>query len=90
MTSREEQSALTGLSALLARDLTTADREELIAGVRQSELVLDEAPVWTGRLLEALHDTGMSWPEIERATQLPVGTAYRRFKQYREGRDAAG
>lgn len=82
MTSREEQGALTGLSRLLKKDLSKVSEEELIAGIQQAELVNDEAPEWSGRLIAALYRTGKSWPQIAKLTGLKQTTAFRRAAKY--------
>lgn len=82
MTSREEQTALTGLTRLLASDLSKASDEDLIAGIRQAETVNEAAPEWSGRFLAALHHAGKSWPQIARLTGIKQTTAYRRAQKY--------
>jgi hypothetical protein len=88
VTSREEQNALIDLQKLLASDLSKADRDTLIQGVRDSELVFDEAQTWTGRLVAELRrrsaESGdeLSWPQLEKLTGVPKGTLIRRAKPF--------
>lgn len=71
------------LQKLLASDLSKADREALIQGVRNAELAFDNAQQWSGRLIAVLkqhHD--LSWPVLERLTGVPKGTLIRRAQPY--------
>lgn len=82
VTSSEEQRALTGLSELLAKDLSKADLDELAEGIRQAELLGDAAPDWSGRLIAALHRRGVSWSEIVKLTGVRQTTAWRRAEPF--------
>lgn len=68
------------LRALLDSDLSTATRDELEDGVRQAELLFDEAQVWSGRLIAELRrrlgeqSVPLSWAEIAKATDVPSTT----------------
>lgn len=68
--------------ALLAQDLTEVDREELVRGIKDAELIADAAPQWSGRLIAMLHRKGASWSEIVKLTGLTQTTAYRRATDY--------
>lgn len=80
VTSREETTALQNLTDLLASDLTAADEETLLAGVRDAEMTFDNAQSWSGRLIAELRarDPQPSWPALERLTGVPKGTLIRR------------
>jgi hypothetical protein len=83
VTSREEQNALIDLQKLLASDLSRADQETLIDGVRSAELAFDKAQEWSGRLVAALKQHhGLSWPALERLTDVPKGTLIRRAQPF--------
>lgn len=71
---------MTTLKDLLASDLSKLTPEQLADAVKKAELIRDAAPEWSARLLEALHDSGKSWPEISRMTGLSQTTAYRRLQ----------
>lgn len=73
---------MTGLSQLLAKDLSVVSDAELIEGIRQAETVGGAAPEWSGRLLAALHRAGKSWPQIASLTGVSQTTAYRRAEKY--------
>lgn len=73
---------MTGLSRMLQCDLSEASDEELISGIQQAETVYSAAPMWSGRLLAALHRSGKSWPEISRLTGVSQTTAFRRAKDF--------
>jgi hypothetical protein len=83
VTSREENNALQNLTDLLASDLSKADEETLLAGIRDAEMTYDKAQEWSGRLIAELksRDT-MSWPAIARATEVPHPTLIRRAKPF--------
>jgi transcriptional regulator of acetoin/glycerol metabolism len=83
VTSREEQAALVKLRELLGADLSQVSPEELVEAIKMAELVYDSAPEWSARLLEALHSTGKSWPEIAKMTGVPQTTAFRRLHKRR-------
>ncbi|HEX5812278.1 MAG TPA: hypothetical protein VFY38_09270 [Pseudonocardia sp.] len=79
MTSREESSALEFLQRLLVSDLSKVDLDELYEGIRASELVFDQAQVWTGRLVaEVRRRPNVSWSQVEEATGIPKATLDRR------------
>jgi hypothetical protein len=82
VTSREEHSALTGLSRLLASDLSKLSPEELVEAIRHAEMVKKSAPEWSGRLIAALHRAGKSWPQIAELTGVSQTTAFRRAEPY--------
>lgn len=82
MTSSEEQLALTDLAELLKQDLSKVNRETIIKGIRQAELLENARLAWSGRLIAALHRQGASWSEIVKLTGLPQTTAYRRAQSY--------
>jgi hypothetical protein len=67
------------LQRLLASDLSKADLDELYEGIKASELVFDQAQVWTGRLVAELRRRpGVSWRQVEEATGVPKATLDRR------------
>ncbi|MBW0090511.1 hypothetical protein I4I73_21340 [Pseudonocardia sp. KRD-184] len=79
MTSREESEALMNLQELLARDLSKVSLDELYQGIKESELVFDQAQVWTGRLVaEVRRRPNVSWSKVEEATGVPKATLDRR------------
>jgi hypothetical protein len=83
VTSREENNALQNLVDLLASDLTTADQETLIAGVKDSEWTHDQTAEWTGKLVAELKRRGdLSWPALARLTGVPHPTLIRRARPY--------
>lgn len=83
VTSREEQNALVDLQNLLASDLSKAAKETLIKGVREAEMIYDEAPQWSGRLIAELkRRLELSWPELEKLTGVSKGTLIRRAQPY--------
>jgi hypothetical protein len=83
VTSREESRALSNLAALLARDLSRVDPDELAQGIKDAELAGDQAPQWSGRLIAALHVHGKkSWSQISNMTGLSQTTAFRRARPF--------
>lgn len=95
VTSREGRGALENLRELLDSDLSTVPREQLEDGVRQAELLFDEAQVWGGRLISELRTRqsqktglGLSWAEISNATDVPPTTLRNRVAKA-EGADPA-
>ena len=73
---------MTGLSRLLASDLSKLSAEELIEAIRHAETVKKSAPEWSGRLIAALHRSGRSWPQIAELTGVSQTTAFRRAEPY--------
>lgn len=85
MPSREETTALQNLTDLLASDLTKADLETLIAGVRDAEAAFDNAQRWSGQLIVEIRQRfDLSWPAMSRLTGVPHPTLIRRAQQYEE------
>jgi hypothetical protein len=82
VTSSEEQRALTSLAQLLAQDLSKVETDELVNGILRAELVGRSSPDWSGRLIAALHNRGVSWSEIVKLTGLAQTTAWRRAEPY--------
>lgn len=78
VTSREGRAALEDLRQLLASDLSKADVDRLVAGVRQAELLFDEAQQWSGRLVAELRRRDdprtASWSLLSRLTDVPPTT----------------
>lgn len=74
---------LTNLTELLARDLSTVEVEELVAGVREAEATRERATEWSGRLVAELHRRTGSWRTVRELTGLTQGTAGRRAEPYR-------
>ncbi len=71
------------LQKLLASDLSKVDQETLIKGVTDSEMMLDEARKWSGRLIAELKRRGgLSWPALEKLTGVSKGTLIRRAQPY--------
>lgn len=67
------------LQRLLVSDLSKVDLDELYEGIRASELVFDQAQVWTGRLVaEVRRRPNVSWSQVEEATGIPKATLDRR------------
>lgn len=67
------------LQELLASDLSKADLEELYQGIKESELVFDQAQKWTGRLVaEVRRRPDVSWAKVVEATGVPKATLDRR------------
>lgn len=73
---------MAGIARLLASDLSKVTRDELLEAIDQAETTRRAAPEWSGRLLAALHRTGMSWPQIARVTGIKQSTAHRRAEKY--------
>lgn len=70
---------MTNLAALLAKDLSTVDPQELAQGVRDAERTTGQAPGWSGKLLAAMHEYAeLSWSQIAEMTGVTQTTAYRR------------
>ncbi len=68
---------------LLATDLTKADQETLIAGVKDAEMAFDNAQAWSGELVAELKRRGvLSWPALEKMTGVPRPTLIRRARPW--------
>lgn len=71
------------LTDLLASDLSKADDETLLAGIRDAEMTYAKAQEWSGKLIAELKRRGtLSWPAIARETGVPHPTLIRRAKPY--------
>lgn len=74
------------LQELLASDLSKASADELADGVRESELLFDQAQVWTGRLIAELRRRGdhvpPSWAELSKLTGVPPTTLRNRVATF--------
>jgi hypothetical protein len=81
VTSREESAALSQLNELSATDLSKVSDEELLAGVRTSEMAFERSPLWSGRFIAELKRRH-SWSEIVKMTGLPQTTLHRRAQPY--------
>lgn len=90
VTSREESNALKNLTDLLASDLTEAEEDALIGGIRDAEIAYANAQKWTGQLVAELRRRGMSWPKIATATGLPQTNLVRRVRDLDDPKGRAG
>ena len=70
------------LQQLLASDLSKTDMDTLLAGVKDAELVFDQAQEWSGRLVAELKRRGLSWPVLAKMTGVPQTTLIRRAQPY--------
>jgi hypothetical protein len=72
---------LESLRELLARDLSTVGSERLLDGVREAELLFDQAQVWCGLLIAELRrrpdgarGEPRSWAELAQLTGIAPTT----------------
>lgn len=82
---------MTHLRELLASDLSKVPEEELVAGVREAELMFDEAQRWGGQLVAELRrraDPPSSWAELAKLTGLAPTTLRNRVAKHEEGTTA--
>lgn len=89
MTSREGSDALIHVRELLGSDLSKVPEEELVAGVREAELLFDEAQEWSGRLVAELRrrsDPPPSWAVLARLTKVPPTTLRNRVAKLEASR----
>lgn len=74
------------LQELLGGDLSKASRDALVDGVRQAELLFDQAQVWSGRLIAELRRRGESvppsWAELSKMTGVPSTTLRNRVATF--------
>lgn len=70
------------LQQLLAGDLTTAELDAILGGIRDAELTLDRAQEWSGRLIAELKRRDVSWSQLVEMTGLPQTTLWRRAQPY--------
>lgn len=82
VTSGEENTALKNLQELLASDLSTAELDALVGGIRDAEMTFDRAQEWSGLLIAELKRRGVSWSQLVEMTRLPQTTLYRRAQKY--------
>lgn len=73
---------MASLAELLLRDLSQADRDELVRGVKHAEMIRDAAPAWSGRFIAMLRRQDLTWSEIVKLTGLPQTTAYSRAEPF--------
>ena len=69
------------LTDLLASDLTQAEEDALVGGIRDAEVAYANAQRWTGLLVAELRRRNMSWPQIAKLTGLPQTNLVRRARE---------
>jgi hypothetical protein len=78
----EELAALERFQDLLGCDLDIMTSEELIAAMRDCEIVRKASPGWAGRSVAALRNRGHSWAELVGMTGSPQTSLINRVRPF--------
>lgn len=63
-------------------DLSAADQEHLVEGVKWAESAARNGAEWSGRFSAELNRRGVSWSQLVKLTGIPQTTLYRHAKPY--------